>query len=141
MSRGDETADDLREQLDVALEQVADLEAWIEDADSAVDDAQDERDRAVLHLEVALRSVHALRLGIARLAQVAGIETRKLPVLGKADADLLALARSSSLGWGRLVRQLREHLEVENGNAPRDSRTWASRPNGESENENARQDR
>ena len=51
-----------------------------------------------------------LRISVARVAQAAGIETEKLPVLGKSYGELAALARNESAGWNTLAGRLAEQF-------------------------------
>jgi len=51
-----------------------------------------------------------LRVSVARIAQAAGIETRKLPVLGKGTRAQFTMARTRPEGWNDLSARIAEHL-------------------------------
>ena len=52
-----------------------------------------------------------LRVSVARIAQAAGIETRKLRVLGKGTRSQFAMARDNDMGWNDLSAKIAERLQ------------------------------
>ena len=57
------------------------------------------------------RRLEILRLSIARVAQAAGVQTEKLPVLEVEEDELLRLTKEQGDGWNGLCARLIDHIE------------------------------
>jgi hypothetical protein len=52
-----------------------------------------------------------LRVGLARVCQTAGVETKKLPILGMSFHQLSTLAKEQERGWNTLAGELQAYIE------------------------------
>ncbi len=59
------------------------------------------------------RKLERLRLALARVAQVAGVETDALPVLNKGYDDLVRMTEEREYGWVVLAGVIAEAIEIE----------------------------
>lgn len=93
------------------MEQIEELEGFLMESEEELDQERDARRTADARLVLAMQVIQSLRVSLARCAQVADVQTPKLPVLGKTPDELRAMALTQSLGWGKLGARLVTRLE------------------------------